>query len=74
MKTLGSKAYIYFNKFEINQIHNLVENYKTHTKVGLNKYIYIYIYTKFPKYVPYYQKKIKRPTNSSRLTHHPSPK
>jgi len=43
MKTLGSKAYIYFNKFEINQIHNLVENYKTHTKVGLNKYIYIYI-------------------------------
>ena len=44
MKTLGSKAYIYFNKFEINQIHNLVENYKTHTKVGLNKYIYIYIY------------------------------
>ena len=38
MKTLGSKAYIYFNKFEINQIHNLVENYKTHTKIGLNNF------------------------------------
>ena len=68
MKTLGSKAYIYLTKSTI-----WLKTIKPIEKLVWTN-IYIYIYTKFPKYVPYYQKKIKRPTNSSRLTHHPSPK